>query len=503
MMGDEMNTYMCKCGRTFEKNISAATTGCSLENIFKRTYASGHPCYGCPYAKQVARWDRFSQDTPQFVWECRAAKDRVYYGTTCAEGMGPHGGIRIFTLDEEFILSVYSEYARLMGNECLSLEILQNLDGSNGQEIYNFSFPKNKRGEEIRRILLDRFFPSKIKTTKEYRYLREDMSPCEEELQCKERINYYIWRMEKVEEIVKRAYRDSDGRIRFVKEMSKGRYKVHAVDNLDDMDKEDACFAVFGFRSCPTFEEAQIALDLTAQRNQWEEIAMENAEETKPKKCITGWSKYGACSCCGYEGVQCCAACKEDCNSRCGWIDGHSLEAETDNQVVESEEDEEKKEGLTFESGVPVSLRDEVFDEVVSAADSKMNSALRIMLESRSNFDMNIKVSFSFVGNRIFTTYETGYKFEPVNYKTKSVLCDDLDIFLTEDGIPVLSNNRPKQITISDLSQEEPEAHVVADENSVVQEIHFEDGPQEAPDYENESQLPEKLYPGYDDESEV
>lgn len=39
------------------------------------------------------------------------------------------------------------------------------------------------------------------------------------------------------------------------------------------------------------------------------------------KKCITGWSRYGTCSCCGYDGVQCCTQCKEPCNSRCGWID--------------------------------------------------------------------------------------------------------------------------------------------------------------------------------------
>lgn len=40
-----------------------------------------------------------------------------------------------------------------------------------------------------------------------------------------------------------------------------------------------------------------------------------------PKKCITGWSRYGVCNCCGNEGAQCCNQCNESCNSRCGWID--------------------------------------------------------------------------------------------------------------------------------------------------------------------------------------
>ncbi|MEY8322567.1 hypothetical protein AALB47_01460 [Lachnospiraceae bacterium 54-11] len=45
----------------------------------------------------------------------------------------------------------------------------------------------------------------------------------------------------------------------------------------------------------------------------------DTAEQTR--KCITGWSRYGICSCCGYGGVQCCNQCEKDCNSRCGWID--------------------------------------------------------------------------------------------------------------------------------------------------------------------------------------
>ena len=42
--------------------------------------------------------------------------------------------------------------------------------------------------------------------------------------------------------------------------------------------------------------------------------------EQASKKCITGFSKYGVCSCCGYEGIQCCAECEISCNSRCGWL---------------------------------------------------------------------------------------------------------------------------------------------------------------------------------------
>lgn len=47
-------------------------------------------------------------------------------------------------------------------------------------------------------------------------------------------------------------------------------------------------------------------------------------------KCITGWSRYGNCVCCGKEGVQCCNQCQESCNSRCGWVDNPYVPNEDD-----------------------------------------------------------------------------------------------------------------------------------------------------------------------------
>ena len=53
------------------------------------------------------------------------------------------------------------------------------------------------------------------------------------------------------------------------------------------------------------------------------EMVPESLKEDKrdfEKTCITGWSKYGNCVCCGANGVNCCSKCNQDCNSRCGWI---------------------------------------------------------------------------------------------------------------------------------------------------------------------------------------
>lgn len=61
----------------------------------------------------------------------------------------------------------------------------------------------------------------------------------------------------------------------------------------------------------------------------WNEVAVEKAKAAKQTpeddwkpfdKCTTGMSQYpNACSCCGKNGVHCCADCNEPCSGKCGW----------------------------------------------------------------------------------------------------------------------------------------------------------------------------------------
>lgn len=65
--------------------------------------------------------------------------------------------------------------------------------------------------------------------------------------------------------------------------------------------------------------------ELADDMDEWDGQGEEPAAERQPerhwaKTCITGWSKYGNCVCCGAGGVECCASCQVSCNSRCGWI---------------------------------------------------------------------------------------------------------------------------------------------------------------------------------------
>ena len=88
-------------------------------------------------------------------------------------------------------------------------------------------------------------------------------------------------------------------------------------------------------------------------------LDVEPEQELKPYEkhgCITGWSRYPEfCSCCGYDGVECCSQCDEfknkHCNSRCGWIDNPYV-PENISEVEESaescpEEDEIPEQQIT------------------------------------------------------------------------------------------------------------------------------------------------------------
>jgi hypothetical protein len=59
----------------------------------------------------------------------------------------------------------------------------------------------------------------------------------------------------------------------------------------------------------------------TEKKNEAEKKG-ETEKKDETRKCITGWSRYGVCSCCRQD-INCCNQCGDsgDCNSRCGWID--------------------------------------------------------------------------------------------------------------------------------------------------------------------------------------
>ena len=71
-----MQTYICKCGKTFEKSSKAETTGYVLND-----YSPKHECYGCPFI--VTERDWITKDAVKR--ECRATP-KITYLTRCCIG---------------------------------------------------------------------------------------------------------------------------------------------------------------------------------------------------------------------------------------------------------------------------------------------------------------------------------------------------------------------------------------------------------------------------------
>lgn len=105
-------------------------------------------------------------------------------------------------------------------------------------------------------------------------------------------------------------------------------------------------------------------------KNMWNVVSLEKsqAKETELAKCITGKSSSGFCEAAAYcdEPVQCCAACKKDCNIRCGWLEecatSHKniVANETMCVTVKEEVSSEYSEELSHEEIIPAEIEGQV-----------------------------------------------------------------------------------------------------------------------------------------------
>lgn len=158
-----MQTYVCKCGKTFEKSSKAETTGYVLND-----YSPQHECYGCPFIVTEQDWV-----TKEVVKrECRATP-KITYLTRCCIGTekGDFSSCKLYSLDLSFVRRVMNYVNSLDGIEKTEFgnRIPDNWRASDfgqcysfndcfGLAIFDLNFQKNKKGTEARRLVKDRFF---------------------------------------------------------------------------------------------------------------------------------------------------------------------------------------------------------------------------------------------------------------------------------------------------------------------------------------------------------
>ena len=159
-----MQTYICKCGKTFEKSSKAETTGYALND-----YSPQHECYGCPFIVTERDWT-----TKEVVKrECRATP-KITYLTRCCIGTekGDFSSCKLYSLDLSFVRRVMNYVTSLDGAEeatefsnCIPNEWRASYFGQCysfndcfGLAIFDLNFKKNKKGTEARRLVKERFF---------------------------------------------------------------------------------------------------------------------------------------------------------------------------------------------------------------------------------------------------------------------------------------------------------------------------------------------------------
>lgn len=158
-----MQTYVCKCGKTFEKSTKAETTGYELHD-----YSPQHECYGCPYIVTDRSW----QTNKIVKHECRATP-KITYLSKChiGTGKGDFTACKVYSLDLTFVKRVMNYVNSLDGAEtgerlnripdewrAADFGICYSPDNCFGLAIFNLYFKNNKAGTAARRLVKERFF---------------------------------------------------------------------------------------------------------------------------------------------------------------------------------------------------------------------------------------------------------------------------------------------------------------------------------------------------------
>ncbi|WP_124098231.1 ParB N-terminal domain-containing protein [Ruminococcus sp. Marseille-P6503] len=165
-----MQTYICKCGKTFQKSSKADSTGYVLSE-----YSPEHECFGCPYIVIERDWR-----TKEIIKrECRATP-KITYTTRCQIGTSDkdYTSCHLYTLDLVFAKRVLNFIKSLDGSFTGSPQWEFSVEPNSlpkewraadfgkcycfkncfGLAIIPLSFQNNKKGTEARRAVMKRFF---------------------------------------------------------------------------------------------------------------------------------------------------------------------------------------------------------------------------------------------------------------------------------------------------------------------------------------------------------
>ena len=459
-----MTTYICKCGKTFEKNTGAGTTGFRMPD-----YGPGHECYGCPFVQTETWKDPFTSKLSDIA-ACRGSKALDYNTDAyCCNSKG--AALHVRTLDLEFIQAFFKEYLALPGH---TYEYLQHgMDSpENGRQQYSFGFAANKQGDADRKALIDRYFRSEGERPGELpcgsdRLVRKDVTPEQE----KEIVLNQIEKAKEEAQSMNSYYAPC------------GHKFSRSADGAPEISVEvTGCTA--GCFSCPNglhepkTDEHGPRVMCVCSRKKVEPadtpIALEDADAGYPEGAeemneLAGQADLVPDAAAAEQGTEAPESGNDEAESAdaadetpdSGDDFGDSANDQPEEQHPcdwknasggDDEDDDQDEEAPAEVTGDPISLRGHELDDIVSTADSALNKLIATLhAKKQRDGEMTVKITFEDdgFGQYIFGGTVSG----KINYtiKPQKISGEPIELKFDAQGNPVVPADRQHQLNFDEI----------------------------------------------------
>lgn len=478
-----MTTYTCKCGKTFDKNVGAGTTGLRMPD-----YGPEHECYGCPFVCKVMTWDRTQQDGAITNHECRGSKG-IRYDSTAALSLGDKCVGRIYSLDFDFLHRVREYADTLDGIEpdryAFSSRPADYCD--DGRYRFTIYPAANNKGVVAKQQLFNEFFrPDGT---------RKNFCPEEE----KEIVLRQIQDGKREAQHTMTQYQHAE-KVYFVKESDDGKFRVYFYY----LANPPVHIPVGDITGCDADWIAQKMLDDYAQRREFEvydpdsigDASEDSSDPVLPSEDVPEMEQEDETS----ESVNDAHSEPEDPD-----------ESENDDSEVPpegcswqsasgSEKDEQGEEPDEI-SGDPLSLRGTEFDAIIVTADAVLNRLVSMLHQKKQrDGEMTVKITFEDVdgdGSYVFSGAVSG----KINYtvKPQKIVGDAVELRFDPQGNPIVPYDREHQLSFDEIPPAAPVVTQVDGSTGLVEKVTVQEDEQPEPepdeDSEGENNYPDELYP--------
>jgi hypothetical protein len=523
-----MTAYICKCGRIFEKNTEAATTGLRMPD-----YGPEHECFGCPFVCKVLTWDPVTQQQAIQNHECRGSK-ALRYDTTAGINVTDKCTADIYTLDFDFLRQVHEFAESLEGLEPdrYFFDNRSAVYGADGRYRYTLYPTQNQKGIVAKVVLKEHFFTSDGS--------RKDVAPEQEKEIVLNQIKEAKTLAQGKNTPTRMAYIHGDWR--YFVDRREGKGKITAFMNSSALGPGEKT-EVPTIPDFDTFEEAQNALDGFALKKKYaaEYSTPEEAPETKqqsgsgipplddefvPKDELSEEVEQA-----------------EEMNELAGRDDlGETPGAENDSSNSDNEDphsnndsgdsandapespppcdwknasgaDEEEPEDAPENSsdslpdGPDLSLRLPAFDAIFNAADDALRDMARTLKTKYiESGELNLKIVIDNLGGVLRPNSKKSKgdcSLKPAKVSFSIHFPDDVEFTVDQDGRVIIPEDREHQVSFDELQPGRvipPSGTATVDGKTGIVESYQEDGaagqePQADDDGPEDNEPEEKLYP--------